>query len=308
MSSGTDYDKLANVTPEQMKINSSSSLGSQELYNAIMKVLYNGYPNDNSNIKAKNNLTDDEFRAITQYAIWHFTDPNLEDAKMNSNERWKTAYNELIGIDKLTYPKDFRLNLYISKDKAKQNLMLAEVLPENLNLMITNESNGVNSPLVYRSVIEDTYNYYGYVSDPKDGSESSTNNQNYWMTTDGKDSLRVYCINHNAAASWGSNYEDSKKNNLVYKKVSGDSTEVASHVQKNNYGDSLVSNLHKILYYLETHQSTSTLTSNKLVWKVGGSNVSLTEEEEALYNSIITGETVPSNFVIELFVPKDSKS
>lgn len=53
LSSGTPYEKYANVTSEQMKANSSSNMVDSELYDAIMKVLYNGYPNNNSGIKEK---------------------------------------------------------------------------------------------------------------------------------------------------------------------------------------------------------------------------------------------------------------
>ena len=39
-----------------------------------MKILYNGYPNNGSSIQQKYQLTDDQFRGITQLVIWKFTD------------------------------------------------------------------------------------------------------------------------------------------------------------------------------------------------------------------------------------------
>ena len=131
LSSGTSYEKYANVTSEQMKENSSSNMVDSELYDAIMKVLYNGYPNNNSGIKEKYGLTDDEFRAITQYAIWHFTDNTYISDSYFQNAQRQGAYSELTDVANLAYPADFKLNLYISQDSTKQNLMAAEVLTEN---------------------------------------------------------------------------------------------------------------------------------------------------------------------------------
>lgn len=160
--------------------------------------------------------------------------------------------------------------------------------------------------LLSRTVLaENNYNYYGYTT-PAASGIPSTNNQDYWMTIDGSNPIHVYCINHNAAAPWADNYQASKEENLVYKKETANSALVASYVQNNNYGDDLEENLRKILYYLYTNPNTSTLTSNTLVWKVSGSTISLTQEEEDLYNSIIAGDATPSNFVVELFIPKNS--
>ena len=104
-----------------------------ELYDAVMKVLYNGYPNNYSGIQAKYNLSNDEFRYITQYAILHFTsegfDPNgTGDATAlgftdqswidtwESNSKYKAAYRELINTSNLTYSPYFRLDIYGSGD------------------------------------------------------------------------------------------------------------------------------------------------------------------------------------------------
>ena len=71
---GDRYTKYTNVTAEQMKENSSSTLEDAVLYDSVMKVLYNGYPNNGSSIQQKYQLTDDQFRGITQLVIWKFTD------------------------------------------------------------------------------------------------------------------------------------------------------------------------------------------------------------------------------------------
>ncbi|MCO4627808.1 Collagen adhesin [Streptococcus infantarius subsp. infantarius] len=71
---GDRYTKYTNVTAEQIKENSSSTLEDAVLYDSVMKVLYNGYPNNGSSIQQKYQLTDDQFRGITQLVIWKFTD------------------------------------------------------------------------------------------------------------------------------------------------------------------------------------------------------------------------------------------
>ncbi|WP_283697930.1 SpaA isopeptide-forming pilin-related protein, partial [Clostridium perfringens] len=71
-----------------LRLNSKVSNTDQEIKNStknrsdtgsdIRKVLWNGYPVDSSNLKYTYNLTDMQFRAVTQAAIWYFaTDHGL---------------------------------------------------------------------------------------------------------------------------------------------------------------------------------------------------------------------------------------
>ncbi len=152
---------------------------------------------------------------------------------------------------------------------------------------------------------EGEFIYYGYATNPKDGSRPSTNNQEYYMTKDGTDSIRVYCINHNKEAPYATNYEMAKKEKLVYKKVIGNQEFLDQNVQVNKYNGDLEKNVRKVLYYLYKNQ-VSTLLSNKLVWEVTGGNIGLQGEEQELYNRIISGDEAPYNFVVELFIPKDT--
>ncbi len=126
---GDRYTKYTNVTAEQMKENSSSTLEDAVLYDSVMKVLYNGYPNNGSSIQQKYQLTDDQFRGITQLVIWKFTDSYT--GYSFSSDNLENAYNELSNVSQLTYPSNFKLNLYLSTNPYVQNLMAAEMLPEN---------------------------------------------------------------------------------------------------------------------------------------------------------------------------------
>ena len=58
-----------NATSSHVRIKDAN-----ELYEKILSVALNGYPNDYSGIQAKYGLSDDVFRAITQYAVWYYTD------------------------------------------------------------------------------------------------------------------------------------------------------------------------------------------------------------------------------------------
>ena len=112
-----------------MKENSSSTLEDAVLYDSVMKVLYNGYPNNGSSIQQKYQLTDDQFRGITQLVIWKFTDSYT--GYSFSSDNLENAYNELSNVSQLTYPSNFKLNLYLSTNPYVQNFLAAEMLPEN---------------------------------------------------------------------------------------------------------------------------------------------------------------------------------
>ena len=99
-----------------MKENSSSTLEDAVLYDSVMKVLYNGYPNNGSSIQQKYQLTDDQFRGITQLVIWKFTDSYT--GYSFSSDNLENVYNELRNVSQLIYP-------YV------QNFLAAEMLPEN---------------------------------------------------------------------------------------------------------------------------------------------------------------------------------
>ena len=144
------YRKIADVDYVRLKENCNSDMEGQELYDAIMKVIYNGYPNNCSGIKEKYNLEDGDFCAITQRAIWHFTDGvdsdgtgdpqalavGVRESAWNRSSA-KKAYLELIDVAKLSYPAGAKLNLYLYDHGAGsdiQNLLTTEVGYTNLSV------------------------------------------------------------------------------------------------------------------------------------------------------------------------------
>ncbi len=157
-------------------------------------------------------------------------------------------------------------------------------------------------PNINASVVQaDDGTYYGYFEDAPEG-EPGTDNQNYYMSRDGVEKMRVYCINHNAMAPWRDNYADAVDSNLTFEKILANQTDLEQAVQANIYGDDLEQNVRKILYYINQNTLT-TLLSNKLMWRVTGSNITLLPEEVDLYDDILENTVAPDNFVVELFKP-----
>lgn len=128
----------------------------------VESVLYNGYPNDNAGIQAHYGLTDAEFHAMTQSAIWALTDahgvslandPNGGDmrydiatARVDGNvfttDAQKQAYYALLGIAApadgtdmtgaptlAQVPAEVRLDIYESTNAHYQNLLSASFVP-----------------------------------------------------------------------------------------------------------------------------------------------------------------------------------
>ncbi|MBI6037356.1 SpaA isopeptide-forming pilin-related protein [Clostridium perfringens] len=148
------------------------------------------------------------------------------------------------------------------------------------------------------------YQYWGYTTNAPDGGPNSTNNEAYYMTN-GSETKRVFCINRNAAAPWGYDFDSSKRFGDIYREVSGTQSELLKGVNGNKYGDKLEENVRKVFYYVSQNNLT-TLTSNKLIWEVTGSDMGLTDEEQNLFTSIINGPEAPGNFVLDLYQPKKS--
>ena len=145
------YRKIADIDYVRLKENCDSDMEGQELYDEIMKVIYNGYPNNCSGIKEKYNLKDGDFCAITQKAIWHFTDGVDSDGTgdyialgaLHSKKAWdessvKGAYLELIDVANLSYPAGAKLNLYLydhgDTSGDVQNLITTDVGYTNLSV------------------------------------------------------------------------------------------------------------------------------------------------------------------------------
>ena len=109
-----------------------------EIEEAILKVIWNGYTGEGQNkyIQTKNNLTDGQFREVTQTAIWKFTDNGSVVSTWSQN--MKEAYNELVDYKNLpAHPKNMGLNIYKpytidgKEDESYQNLISTKFVPIN---------------------------------------------------------------------------------------------------------------------------------------------------------------------------------
>ncbi|MDU1475918.1 MAG: thioester-forming surface-anchored protein [Clostridium perfringens] len=100
-----------------------------ELKNSVLRVIYNGYPSNALGIKEKYQLTEGQFRKLTQRAVWNFTDSNLSLDKLSQKEI--DALNELINA-KNAIPDNLVLNLYLPDDTYYQNLLGTKFVTPNL--------------------------------------------------------------------------------------------------------------------------------------------------------------------------------
>ncbi|EGT5620437.1 thioester-forming surface-anchored protein, partial [Clostridium perfringens] len=123
-----------------------------ELKNSVLRVIYNGYPSNALGIKEKYQLTEGQFRKITQRAVWNFTDSNLSLDKLSQKEI--DALNELINA-KNAIPDDLVLNLYLPDDTYYQNLLGTKFVTPNL-IKLENEKLPNTIPEVKEGTLKTT--------------------------------------------------------------------------------------------------------------------------------------------------------
>ena len=149
----------------------------------IAGVLYAGYPNDALGFKKKYNLTDEEARELTKYAIWYFRmekdwfKGKVEDYTSELlNYAMKNKYSET-----LTFDGDFRLKQkgdvwtsdIISSEGPNNSIITFENLPEGMKIINADTNKEVNNDLkvgdkffisyskdkVYKSTFKVKYKY-----------------------------------------------------------------------------------------------------------------------------------------------------
>lgn len=72
--SGLDYTRVEGSATAFSQLAQRARPGT-DLYQDVLRVLYNGYPNNKAGIQQKYNLSDLEFAKATQYAIWYTPTP-----------------------------------------------------------------------------------------------------------------------------------------------------------------------------------------------------------------------------------------
>ena len=124
---GTTYTtKITNATNDQFKQYADNE-SVDDLRSAVLSVVYNGYPTNAAGLQGS--LTDDQFRVVTQLAIYHFTDNRTyTSSSFDSTEEYE-VYQKLISGDEgvaagdiAAVPENYGLTLYVSSSGG-QNLL-----------------------------------------------------------------------------------------------------------------------------------------------------------------------------------------
>ncbi len=99
-----------------------------------LRTIYNGYPNNASGIKKMYELTDNQFRCVTQVAVWYYTDGRNYDysarimTDIAYNFAWTNsmmnAFKAIISYNYTKIPPSwYELDLYISTNIKAQHLL-----------------------------------------------------------------------------------------------------------------------------------------------------------------------------------------
>ena len=128
----TLYTKELGTAAKFEELADTERVTGEDLYNGLVRVIYDGYPNNKSGIKERYGLTDGQFRQITQYAVWYYTDtfnmPARDTSGNNFTENEKNAFNDLVNST-TAIPAGTKLDIYRSKDNAYQNLLSGHFQP-----------------------------------------------------------------------------------------------------------------------------------------------------------------------------------
>ena len=124
VTANTDDEILALLcTSEEGSTHGYAPLGSN-MREAMITLIYYGWPNDAAGIQAKYGLTHDSYMNITQQAIWDFTDryDGKAGPSLFSGDEL-AAYNELLSQTYAGIGQDYELYLYSSWNPSRQNLL-----------------------------------------------------------------------------------------------------------------------------------------------------------------------------------------
>ncbi|HHJ2557565.1 TPA: thioester-forming surface-anchored protein [Streptococcus pyogenes] len=125
----------------------SPRMKGKELSDNILRVMYNGYPNDGNGIMR--DLDPLNAILVTQYAVWHYSDNSqyqietlweseAKEGKISGSQvtLMREALKKLIdpnleatAVNKI--PSGYRLNIFKSENEDYQNLLSAEYVPDS---------------------------------------------------------------------------------------------------------------------------------------------------------------------------------
>ena len=118
------YEKLEEKDFKSLADNSKIS-SNEQLVKLVKEAVWEGYPNNKTGIQG--NISNERFRALTQAAIWLYTDDKqLDDIPYfidNYTQEEKEVYRKLIESDTAQVPDNFKLNIYKSTNNNYQNVL-----------------------------------------------------------------------------------------------------------------------------------------------------------------------------------------
>lgn len=130
-------NRIENASRDEFLRYASNPRNSETLDTDVKRVCYKGFPRNGTGIKEKYNLADDEFRFLTQMAVWYYTDSMTYTKPaiywtysyiFNRSGRLD-AYNELISSEQLSLPSQYTLDLYHDNSGSKMQNLLSTNLP-----------------------------------------------------------------------------------------------------------------------------------------------------------------------------------
>ena len=103
----------------------------EDLYNGLLRVVYDGYPNNKSGIQERYGLTDGQFRQVTQFAVWYYTDsfnmPLRDTSGLAYSQNELNAFNDLINST-TAIPAGTSIDIYRGKDTTYQHLLSGHIV------------------------------------------------------------------------------------------------------------------------------------------------------------------------------------
>ncbi|HEL0010510.1 TPA: Cna B-type domain-containing protein [Streptococcus equi subsp. zooepidemicus] len=174
----TEYTKVEGSTENFTKQATQPRIKDGELKKKVLSVIYNAYHNKYFD---KMGLSEGKLREVVQYSIWYFTD-NTSRAdgsreghfQKPENAVSKKLFDELIkGVPEA--PANFELDLYLSKDGTKQDLLGTHIVDWEKEIKLVKEDADTHEKLsgaIFKFVSGD-----GYVGDVEREYTSSKDNQ-----------------------------------------------------------------------------------------------------------------------------------
>ena len=125
------YTKEVGSTATFEELADTERVSGEDLYNGLLRVVYDGYPNNKSGIQERYGLTDGQFRQVTQFAVWYYTDrynmPLRDTSGLAYSQNELNAFNDLINST-TAIPAGTSIDIYRSKNADYQHLLSGHII------------------------------------------------------------------------------------------------------------------------------------------------------------------------------------